>query len=311
MRFRRGELSTQQIVVLIIVILSFAVIIFFFFRLDLGGESEKQVCHDSVMRRASLIKTSGDTLGDAISLSCKRDYVCITKSGDCDLLDARKERVETKNETYKILAEEMTSCWWMFGEGRVDYIGKTESKENRCSVCSQISFDESIKDIPEFSSGTLDKDDFYEYLANTEYSSKETYLRYLFRTSDLESLKKVSVEGQIIEGSFGKLNLDEQYFISMGITTEINSGWKIVQGLAVGLGVISLAIPGVNVATSVLIFGVGGAAFITEKILEDQKVEIGAIVVEGEGVQNSFMAPTIVAPSNYSSLNCKSIETLS
>lgn len=52
---RKGELTTQQLVMLIILILSFAVILFFIFRLNLGGTTNKEICHDSVVKKNQVL----------------------------------------------------------------------------------------------------------------------------------------------------------------------------------------------------------------------------------------------------------------
>ena len=48
---KKGEMTTQQIVLLIILIASFAVILGFLFKLNFGAESEKDICHNSVVLR--------------------------------------------------------------------------------------------------------------------------------------------------------------------------------------------------------------------------------------------------------------------
>ena len=46
---KKGALTTQQIVLLIILIASFVVILYFFMSAELGEESEKEICHNSVV----------------------------------------------------------------------------------------------------------------------------------------------------------------------------------------------------------------------------------------------------------------------
>ena len=76
---KNGEITTQQIVLLIILLISFAIILFFLFRLDLGRQSEDEICHNSVaMRGNSAIPT------DAVPLKCSRAYVCVTEDGSCE-----------------------------------------------------------------------------------------------------------------------------------------------------------------------------------------------------------------------------------
>ena len=46
---KRGELTSQQLVTIIILIISFAVILILIFKLNLGQESDKEICHNSVV----------------------------------------------------------------------------------------------------------------------------------------------------------------------------------------------------------------------------------------------------------------------
>lgn len=139
---KKGALTTQQIVLLIILIASFVVILYFFMSAGLGEESEKQVCHNSVVMksRASL---PGDT-----ELNCERTYVCITEDGTCEgMSKPKKEEVENLDEVYSVLSQEMAECWWMFGEGKINYIGDKFRKDNYCSICSQVLFDDSLNNL--------------------------------------------------------------------------------------------------------------------------------------------------------------------
>ena len=56
---------------------------------------------------------------DAIPLKCSRIYICISKDGTCERMTKPEvKKVKTEDEIYNILAEEMATCWWMFGEGK-------------------------------------------------------------------------------------------------------------------------------------------------------------------------------------------------
>ena len=54
-----------------------------------------------------------------------------------------------------------------------------------------------------------------------------------------------------------------------------------------------------------------GGVFATDYYLKNKKVKIGAIVVDGKGIDNSFMVPSFIDPENYSTLNCENILTTS
>lgn len=307
---RKGELTTQQIILLIILIASFAIILFFLFRLNLGSETDAELCHNSVITRGSSVIPS-----DSVPLKCSREYVCITEDGSCEgMTNPQVEKVKTSNEVYSVLAGKMAECWWIYGAGSVDYVGKDFfKKDNYCSICSQILFDDSLNGIkdsegnPAFESGEISKDDLYDFLAVAQYSDQQTYAEYLFGTNDLGLLKQTVSEDQNAEATFGKITIGkDQYWIVMGITSEVSGrAWKVAVGAVVGavVGFISAPVAGI-IAGAVII----GAGELGSRI----NPEILAIPVEGNGVDNTFMAPTIVEVNSekFDALNCYSIESL-
>ncbi len=306
----KGELSTQQIILLIILIVSFAIILFLLFRLNFGGESEKDVCHNSVVLRGNSVASD-----EAFPLKCSRSYVCITKDKGCEeLLNPEIMKVKTQEEIYQVLADEMANCWWMFGEGEIDYIGDKALERNYCSVCSQILFDESLNEI-EGVNGKINKDALYDYMSKTEIEEGQTYLDYLFGTSDVDSLKQEvlqSSENDLGVGTFGSIDVGEQAFVLMGIKSQIGNTYKWI---AVGIGVVSLpviifgsTVAGVIILTGAVVTGTQGG-----DIAMLFQPEIGGIIVEGKGIKNEFLAPTIVQVRQgvLDSFNCKEIVTLS
>lgn len=303
MKIKKGEITTQQIVLLIILLVSFAIILFLLFRLDIFGQSNSEICHNSVVMR------SASPSEEAIPLKCSRTYICLSKDGSCErMTDPKIKKVKTKLEIYNALAEEMANCWWMFGEGKVDYVGKDFfTKDNYCSICSQIGFDDSIKEIQGIGE-EISKDDLYRYLSNTTMPDKGvTYSQYFFGTSDIEQLKRAALQGQngtsVVAGTFGTIDLDKQHFVLVGITSEVTGrGWKIAVGSVVA--VVGFFIPGPGWTWTGAILGalVVGVGEVTQGI----EPEISAIIVDGNGVKNSFMAPTIQEANSNSlkKLNC-------
>lgn len=310
MKKNKAELTTQQIVMLIILITSFAIILFLLFRLNLGKTTDKELCYNSVITKGISVLPK-----ESISLNCHRQYVCITSDGTCEgLTKPEIVKVKTLDEVYKRLANEMADCWWMFGEGKVDYVGEKATKKNYCSICSQILFDDSLEDV-EGIDGNISKDKLYDYLANQKISGKEiTYLKYLFGTNDINELRKQSMKatGQEGEGTFGNIKIGSQYFAIMGITNEIGDIYKWIGGIGAVAGVVIAFTPvgwvggaivlGLSVATSV------GGEIVAEKF----EPEILALTIPGKGINNQFMAPTIqeVDSKKFKSLNCEEILTL-
>jgi len=305
---KRAALTTQQIVILIILITSFIVVLFFLFRLNLQETTDKEICHNSVVLRGNAVVPS-----ETVPLNCKTNYVCITEDGSCEKLPYYNYRidVDSKEELYEALAIEMADCWWMFGEGRVNYVGTGLTKSLHCSICSQITFDDSLLKIKGLESGVLNKNDFYmNYLARKKMTNREiTYAQYLFGTNDLAKIidkisstdaKKVGSGPDIPSRdklSFGTLDLGKTSAVMMGISQQVST-WAWI--------------------------GIGAAAFLVGAIFAPVGVVVGAIIVAGgagagaitavtvEGLSgNKYLAPTIITfPDEYDTLKCEHIETL-
>ena len=206
----KGELTTQQIVGLVILITSFAVILFFLLRLNLGETTDKEICHNSVLMKSKSV------LGG--ELDCKTNYVCISGGGKCEGINptiTKKidlSKPNAKNETMKAIADEMADCWWMFGEGKVNYVGK-DIVGYHCAICSIIKFDEEIQ------LGETTYEEFYNYLAKTKKDKTQTYLKYLYDVNSLEDVKsKLEVEEFKFEET---ISINEQYAVVTGLNVEV------------------------------------------------------------------------------------------
>lgn len=152
--------------------------------------SEEEICEQSVVARANTIKKGLGMqvdLGLIKELKCKTIYYEIRDDGVYRYQDEQANLVyaitDEKNRDVVIkqtLADAMTSCWRVMGQGEYELWGGTEEKVH-CIICSEISFD--MKKPPETIS------DFGLYLKNTPMSIKEgasTYAEYFsFGTDQL------------------------------------------------------------------------------------------------------------------------------
>ena len=284
--------------------MSFVVILFFIFKLQPESTADDEVCHNSViMKKNSIFAGQSST-----PLNCRREYVCITTDGKCEGL-SNPEIIEVKNadELYNALAEKMSDCWWMFGEGKIDYVGGELTKNNYCSICSQILFDPSLKKLDEFKEVDISKEEVYKYMGRTKMSSDGvTYLEYLFGTKTWEDFSSLVQTKEL--NNFGEIEIGKQYFIIMGITSNVGQQWT-VGGSAIG----SLIGNFVPIKGSTFIGGaIGyGVGLVGEQISGTFTPEIGAIVINGNGVENQFMAPTIqeMDSDKFKLLNCEDILT--
>jgi len=292
---RRGEITTQQIVLLIILIVSFAVILFFLVRLNLGSTSDTEVCHNSVVSRSS-----GVIPTESIPLNCKTSYICLSKDGTCEKMTSPKiEKVKTKEEVYSILAEDMSECWWQFGEGKLNYISSQFTSDLYCSICYQLAFDDSI-DF--FENNEINKNEFYVYLSSTNVSGKDiTYLDYLVGLTSSQTIESTLTSQN---ANFGKMSLDKQYYIMMGIFSKVGVvGW-IAAGAAT-TGIVASVILSGGLSIPILIAAGGGA--IAGGV---GGYFLGTAFSGDSGHQ--YLSPTIIEANSkdFNSLNCSSINTL-
>ncbi|MEN7982685.1 MAG: hypothetical protein ABFQ65_04530 [Nanoarchaeota archaeon] len=311
----KGEITSQQIVILIVVIVSFAVLLVFLFRLNLGDTTDEELCHNSVLTRGSAVVPS-----DAVPLNCHRKYICITgKEGNCEgLTNPERIEVESLSEIYETLADEMANCWWMFGEGRVNYVGDDLTHNNYCSICSQIYFDEGLKSI---TGEKITKDGLYKFLENNNIDKTNTYAEYLFGGKNLDAIKKESLEKHGVE-SFGDIEVGKQYFVVMGITSEVGlwnwvgigaGGGSAIVGAAVVSAIVFGTTPvGWVAGLTVIGLSAGAGGAVGVGIGETIEPEIATIILDGRGIDNKFMAPTIIEANSekFNALNCEEILTL-
>ena len=131
---KRGELTSRQLIIIIILIVSFAIIIAFFFMLGLRSMIGGETCRNSVMMR-------GIPFGDwVVSLKCKTQDVCFSMGGECEEGADEVIKVENEIELEKEMNNLKIDCWWMMGEGKVDY-----GSEGSCAICYKVYFGEEIK----------------------------------------------------------------------------------------------------------------------------------------------------------------------
>lgn len=315
---KKGELTTQQIVLLIILIASFAIILFFILRLDFGNQSKQELCRSSVLLKGQSALPSAST-----PLNCHKSYECITTDGTCDNLPKPDTTLKTDNITkvYHNLAEDMATCWWMFGEGGVDYVSNDLNKNNYCSICSQVFLDNSLDSANGIKDSTISLDGLYDYMSKTKMSNSEnTYLQYIFGTNDLAGLKQRISQSPDAKGatSFGDITPGKTYLIVMGITSGVST-WEWT-GVGAAAGALSAGVAIAAIGSNPIGWIAGAAIFIGEVAAGNiggpslaSEPSIVAITLNGKGISNKFMAPTIVEADSakFASLNCKDILTYS
>lgn len=150
---KRGELSTSTIVIIIIILAGFALVIFFWYQISWTGEIDKQVCHQSVIYRATLPGTAGAK--DFIPLKCKTDKICITSKsypGSCKEFENAKGitivKADNVQQIEKTIAENIIACWKTMGEGKASIFSQWIAENYgfgatypSCIICNRIAFD--------------------------------------------------------------------------------------------------------------------------------------------------------------------------
>ena len=173
-----------------------------------------------------------------------------------------------------------------------------------CSICDQVSFDNSIADI--FPNGQIDKRDFYNYLSLTNASGQSvSYLQYLTGISNSNALAQSLQDDS---KTFGSIDITKQYYIVMGEFSKIGVlswiGIGIAGGAATaGIVVLAVVTGGASIPATITIIGgalSGGAAgyFI-------------ATTAKGSSGQD-YLTPTIVGANSadFNALKCASIKTI-
>ena len=291
---KRGELTTQQIVLLIILIASFAVLVYFLVSLGLGNQTKQDVCHNSVVARSTAVTS------EAVPLDCQRSYVCITKDGTCESMTKPIiKKVSNQEEVYSVLSDEMANCWWVYGEGKINYVGKDYFENLYCSICSQIAFDDSAYSL--FEGGKIDKKELYYYMSLTNISNDDkTYLEYLYKTNDVEKiLLTTGADVQV-----GTLDMTKQYYVLTAITSEVsNIGWIATGAAAVGAATLYFVSGPVGWVAGAVIIGATAGGIGGNYVASFVKGDSG----------NDFISPTLIEVNSkeFDSLQCDEISSAS
>jgi len=188
LKIRKGEASTGTIIMVVFAILALAVLLYFLlFKINPQSLTNKEICHDSVVLRA----TTKNVIG---SLNCKTDYVCISGGGKCRGVEPTitvKVNPNSKEEIMSAIASEMKDCWWMFGEAKLNFLNLIETqilKRTTCAVCSVINFDDKVLE----KGHQVTYEGFYNYLNSIKKSESETYFHYLYNSYSIEELQEKS-----------------------------------------------------------------------------------------------------------------------
>lgn len=216
---KKGELTSQQLVTIIILIISFVIILIFFLFLRPKDIIGKETCRNSVI-------LSGTTpFGkETVKLKCETQDICISAGGECKnyYKDTKTIEVRSKEEVYKTLAESMYDCWWMMGEGKVDYRKGAATEAKFCVICNTISFDEKSRKL--FENEKIPMEELYKYMENKKVPNTEkSYINYLYNVNSLDAIfeqaPKTNDKGEELEQA-----IDTKITYAL-VTSIVEPGW--------------------------------------------------------------------------------------
>jgi len=153
MKEKKGAMTMNMLVMIIILVVGFAIVFYFFVMFDWTGRVNEEVCHQSVIYRATLPSMAG--MKEYVPLKCKTDKICITSGligGSCkefeNLTGITKMKVRNTEQIEQILAREIIDCWRMMGEGKVQVFDQWLATTygvggvgSSCVICNRIAFD--------------------------------------------------------------------------------------------------------------------------------------------------------------------------
>jgi len=215
----KKALIPKTIAEIILLIISAAVLIFVLISATnmFKGTINAEICHSTVVSRGSESLIKGTIEKAVIPLNCKTEQKCLSMGGECP---AGYDQVPVSNEAdiKKEIAGSMYDCWWMFGEGKINFLGSDWSGKNTCLFCSLITFDSKVQEkYPVIN-------DLNSYLAKTNIPEKNmTYSQYLSNNWDA-----TSPSGNIAD----KVLTNEKYVVLFGYIDEGVIAKRIAAGTA-------------------------------------------------------------------------------
>jgi hypothetical protein len=169
---KRGQ-TTQAVIISVVILLLTAAVLFYFFKMLPYKETvDREACHQSVLLRSQEIVGMEPGQLFKVPLNCKTQEI----------------EIDSTNPDFikREIANAMYDCWWMLGEGKMNFFSNGWTKDSYCMVCARIKFSEAtqkkIKEIKDL--------DFY--LQETQIPKKNmTYAEY-FTTEDAPQQMKES-----------------------------------------------------------------------------------------------------------------------
>jgi len=322
MKNKKG-ITQEEITYLILAIIIVVILLLFISRIDFTRTLDQQICHFSVLAKGVFSQgTFGKISQNTIPNACKTEKICITRDGSCEVLKKPIiEKVGSVEQIYSVLGENMVDCWWLFGEGKINYV-ETDMTNSKlyCSLCNEVYFDDSTYSLVNKDKPDLDRIKFYEYLEHKNYSKTQTYSQYLKLPTSKELQDIADTTFKINERDVGslpkesylpKIDLTKVHYILTGEYDNIDrSSWRLIGGGVGLIGAIALTAGSAVLSPVVLIIY---ASFTAIGVgIGEGGSRIVASLVKGES-GHDYVSTTLVEANsdNLNSLRCQTITTLS
>jgi hypothetical protein len=214
------------LIIIIILIISAAILIYFVTRMMQSGMDKREVCRQSVVLRSKSIM--GIEPGRVLPLNCETQVY--------------KIKTMEENKIKKNIADALYDCWYMMGEGKLDFLSETDGK-NACVICGIIKFDEDLRGKK--------IDGIVDYLINTKIPGKNiTYMEYFLEGNREKIEKDILKEENFVDSLY--TNQDYAIIFVIVEAPEAEEFLKVIIGVG---GTKLLPLIGKIISTKLLVAG--------------------------------------------------------
>jgi hypothetical protein len=226
---KKGEFTISWIITIILLAVGFIFLLIFFFNIGGKGTLDSEICHQSVVLRASMPNLAQDYL----PLKCGTKKICITSSGffnsgKCEELSGEKGvttiKVKSIRDIEKVYAEEILGCWAMMGEGKLSLFNNNVGRygfgilPSSCVICSRIAFDKTALEKAKIDLTQINVRDYM-----TRYLVSGTNLTYFEYIAGDRGVYTIDDKNPIIDVSDVKLEEADQNKLE-GTAFNLSSG---------------------------------------------------------------------------------------
>lgn len=199
-RFGKKAITVAFLITTILIILGLVILIFFISQLSWTGNVDREICHQSVIYRATLPNFAGAK--DYVPLKCKAEKFCITSGivgGKCNefkgVEGVTKVKVKNEEDIERFIAKDIVDCWETMGEGKLALFNDWwvsnfgfGTVASSCVICSRIAFDNENLEKAKIN---LDKIDVKDYMITHKIPNKDvSYYVYLTGNRGKMSIKE-------------------------------------------------------------------------------------------------------------------------